>query len=325
MKAMILAAGAGTRLYPLTATTPKPMVPVANEPVLAHVIRAVRRHGFTDLAINTSYLPDAITSHFGDGRDYGVTIRYSREEQALGTAGGVRRLTGFWGEDTFLVIGGDDLTDMDLGAMLDFHRSHGGLATLALCPVADPSQFGVVVTEPDGLITGFQEKPKPSEAQSDLCNMQVYLFSPRILDLIPAQGFSDFGSQLFPAWVRRGLPLYGYRAKGYWRDIGHPRDYLAANLDFLEGRTALAAELAPSLPPTMGPGAVVRGPVHLGRAVFVEPGAIVGPNCVIGDHVRVGAGAGLDNCVVWPGVEIAAGAQVTSAIVTPHCTVEVAA
>jgi len=320
MKAMILAAGAGTRLYPLTAQLPKPMVPVANRPVLEHVMRAVTRHDFRELAINLSYLPQAITAHFGDGAGHGARIHYSHEEEPLGTAGGVRKLADYWDDGTFLVIGGDDLTDMDLAAMLAFHRAHGGLATLALYPVADPSRFGVVVTGPDGRVTAFQEKPPPQEARSNLCNMQVYLFEPAILELIP-EGFFDFGRHLFPALVAQGAPIYGYQATGYWRDIGSLEDYLAANVDFLCGHTNLAPPAGGR--PDLGAGVQVVPPLCLGQGVMVHPGAMLGPNCVIGDGCEIHSGAKLSHCVLWPGVQVKAGTVVSRAIVTPHCTVEV--
>jgi len=318
---MILAAGAGTRLYPLTAALPKPMVPVANEPVLAHVIRNLHRQGFDQLAINLSHLPDAIRSYFGDGSAYGVSIRYSFEPEPLGTAGGVKRLGDFWDQD-FLVIGGDDLTDMELSGMIAFHRQHQGLATIALYPVADPSLYGVAVLDRDRRITAFQEKPPRDEALSNLCNTGVYLFSPRVLELIP-DGFHDFGRELFPALVAQGAPVYGYPAQGYWRDIGNPREYLAANLDLLCGRTTLPAREPPA-GAQVHPGARLLPPVCLGEGVIVESGAIVGPNCVIGDRCHIHAGARLADCVLWPGVDIKKGTEVASAIVAPHCTLEVA-
>ncbi len=321
MKAMILAAGVGNRLRPLTDELPKPMVPVANAPVLAHVITALRRHGFDDLAINLNYLPEQITGHFGDGGDHGVRIRYSHEPEALGTAGGVKRLGSFW-DDTFLVVGGDDLTDMGLSDMLAFHRSHGGLATLALYPVADPSQFGVVVLDGGGRITAFQEKPKREEAKSNLCNMQVYLFEPEILDLIPDEGFFDFGSQLFPVLAAQGAPIYGYRADGYWRDIGNPRDYLAANLDFLCERTDLC-KTVPQDRSGVDPAATLVEPLHIAAGAIVEAGATVGPYCVIGERCHVHTGATLRETVLWPGVHIGQDKAVASAIVTPRGTVEV--
>ncbi len=202
MRAMVLAAGLGTRLRPITYEMPKPMVPVLNRPVMEHIVRLLARHGFQQTIANLHWFPDLIEAHFGDGSELGVELTYSREEQLLGTSGGVRNAAGFLG-DSFLVISGDALTDIDLGAMRDFHESHDGIATLATKRVEDTSQFGVAITGADGRIQGFQEKPEPAEALSDLANCGIYMFRSEIFDFFPEPGASKAAGPGDPAGLRR--------------------------------------------------------------------------------------------------------------------------
>ena len=202
MRAMVLAAGLGTRLRPITYAMPKPMVPVVNRPVMEHIARLLARHGFTETIANLHWFPELIEGHFGDGSEFGIELSYSREERLLGTAGGVRNAAGFLG-DSFLVISGDALTDIDLAAMREFHESHDGIASLATKRVRDTSEFGVVITGEDGRIQGFQEKPETSEALSDLANCGVYMFRAEIFDFFPAPG----GQAVRPArTTRRASP-----------------------------------------------------------------------------------------------------------------------
>ena len=198
MRAMVLAAGLGTRLRPITYEMPKPMVPVLNRPVMEHILRLLARHGFTETIANLHWFPELIEGHFGDGSAFGVELSYSREEQLLGTSGGVRNAAEFLG-DSFLVISGDALTDIDLAAMREFHESHDGIATLATKRVEDTSQFGVAITGADGRIQGFQEKPDPAEALSDLANCGIYMFRSEIFDFFPAPGTSKAGGPGRPA------------------------------------------------------------------------------------------------------------------------------
>src|SRR3954468_21686443 len=185
MRAMILAAGLGTRLRPVTYAMPKPMVPVVNRPVMEHSVRLLARHGFTEAIANLHWFPETIEDRFGDGSDYGLELSYSHEEKLLGTAGGVRNVAGFLG-DSFLVVAGDALTDLDFAAMRAFHEEHDGLATLATKRVAETDQYGVVIAAEDGRIQGFQEKPDPAEALSDLANTCIYMFRSEVFDFFPA-------------------------------------------------------------------------------------------------------------------------------------------
>ena len=232
MKAMVLAAGLGTRLRPITYEMPKPMVPVLNRPVMEHILRLLARHGFTETIANLHWFPELIEAHFGDGSAFGVELSYSREERLLGTSGGVRNAAEFLG-DSFLVISGDALTDIDLAAMRDFHASHDGVATLATRRVRDTSQFGVAITGADGRIQGFQEKPDPAEALSDLANCGIYMFRSEIFDFFPAPGtskaagpddppgFADWAMDVFPALLEGDVPFYSHEIDAYWNDIGN--------------------------------------------------------------------------------------------------------
>ncbi|MBN9623164.1 MAG: nucleotidyltransferase family protein, partial [Actinobacteria bacterium] len=222
MRAMVLAAGLGTRLRPITFDMPKPMVPVLNRPVMEHILRLLARHGFDQTIANLHWFPELIEERFGDGSACGVSLAYSREEALLGTSGGVRNAAEFFGEGDFLVISGDALTDLDLTAMREFHESHDGIATLATKRVEDTTQFGVAITDADGRIGGFQEKPDPSEALSDLANCGIYMFRREIFDFFPApgtskaakegdpDGFADWAMDVFPRLLESDVPFYSH-------------------------------------------------------------------------------------------------------------------
>ena len=282
MKAMILAAGLGTRLRPLTEEISKPMVPIANRPVMEHIVDLLSRHGFRDIYVNLHYHPDVITRHFGAGERWGVSITYSYEEELLGTAGGAKKLEGELGGDTFLVISGDALTDLDLTALVAFHRDHGGIATLVVTPVEDPSKYGVVITAEEGRITGFQEKPSREQALSHLANSGIYVFEPEVLGMIPEGSFYDFGSQLFPRFLEEGVEFYGYRHDDYWNDVGSFEEYKAGNFDALTGKVKVRI-----------PGVRIGEDVWIGEETVIEEEVVmVGPIC-IGAHCQVRRGARL--------------------------------
>ena len=322
---MILAAGVGSRLEPLTINIPKPMVPVANRPTMEHIIRLLAKNGVEEVAANLWYKPEKIEAYFGDGSPWGVSITYSREQELLGTAGGVRRLARFF-DQTFVVISGDALTDIDLAQLLQVHRDKGALATIALKPVSNPRQFGVVITEPDGRIKAFQEKPAPGEALSSLANTGIYVFEPSIFDHIPAGEVYDFGKQVFPRLVRLGLPFYGHITDDYWCDIGTLTQYRLAHYDVLRGMVRI------SIPGMWSPGAV-----YVGEGAYIAPTAtvgskvIIGANCriddsveifgetVIGDNCVVGGGAAIFGSIVWNNTRIARGTRLVECVVGSEC------
>ncbi len=220
MKAMVMAAGLGTRLHPLTDYLPKPMVPIANRPVLHHLLNLLARHDIRQVGINVHYFPEMIKAYFGDGSALEMSIRWSQEEKLLGTAGGTKRLADFFGRETILVTSGDGLHDIDVTALLGHHQRTRALATLALKPVDDPSSYGVAIIDRDTRIRGFQEKPRRDEAQSDLANCGVYVIEPELLDRVPEDTFYDFGEHVWPSLVAAGEPVYAYTTMAYWNDVG---------------------------------------------------------------------------------------------------------
>ena len=236
MKAMILAAGVGSRLDPLTRAIPKPMVPIVNRPVIEHIVLDLKKHGFDDIRINLHYLGDVIEAYLGDGSQFGVRLSYAHEEKLWGDAGSVKRSQDFFAGETFLVVGGDDISDMDLSALMALHREKKATSSIALTVVDDPSQFGIVVTDEDGRINRFLEKPKGGNVFSNTANTGVYVFEPEVFDLIPSDTFYGFGNEVFPQLLAEGKPLYGYLTTAYWKDVGNLQVYRQTNFDALSGR-----------------------------------------------------------------------------------------
>ncbi len=228
MKGMILAAGEGTRLRPLTYTTPKPMLPIAGQPLLERTIAYLKHHGVDELAINLYHLPDKVTSYFGDGSQHGVTLKYSIETELVGSAGGVKRVADFF-DDTFVVYYGDILTQANLSEMIAFHKQKNVLATMGLYYVPDPWNRGIVALDEAQIITRFAEKPPKAEAFSNLANAGIYVLEPEVLTRIPAETFYDFGHDVFPLMLADGLPIAGYPIEALLIDIGLPEKYEEAN------------------------------------------------------------------------------------------------
>lgn len=311
MRGMVMAAGLGTRLRPITWEIPKPVVPVCNRPIVAHLTKLLADHGVDEVIANLHWFPDVVKSSLGDGSKLGIDLSYAYEEELLGTAGGVRNVSEFLtggGDDVFVVLAGDALTDIDLGALVAAHRAGGGVATLAVKQVDDVSQYGVIVTDSDGRVQGFQEKPDPAEALSNLCNCMIYAFSPEIFDYFPDPDPVDFANDVFPALLSHDVPFHVHEIDTYWNDIGTLPEYINGNLDALGGAVAIDLEGELHEGETTLPGGVeVNGPVLIGDDVEIGEGAnLVGP-MVIGAGSRIGAGARLQEAVLLPGAEIAVG------------------
>jgi NDP-sugar pyrophosphorylase family protein len=310
VRAYLMAAGLGTRLYPLTGLTSKPMVPILNRPVMEHLLQLLRRHGVTEVAANLHYHPDKISSYFGDGSEYGVGLRYNLEEQLMGTAGGADAFRAFLSGSTFLVMSGDGLTDIDLTAFLTAHRRAGGIATLAVKEVEDPSLYGVVVHDDDLRVTGFQEKPPRELAESHLCNCGIYAFEPEIFDYIPTGEFVDWANDVFPALLRDERPFHVWRLESYWNDVGNIEQYRVGNFDALHGRVNVLVpgrQVAPHVWVGQGTevesGVRIEPPVLLGAGCLVESGAeLIGP-LIIGDGCVVERGAVLEGVIHWDGAK----------------------
>lgn len=244
MRAMVLAAGEGTRLRPLTDTCPKPLVPLAGRPLLEHTLCHLCSQGIHEVAINLHHRADAVMSRLGDGRRLGVSITYSVEETILGTAGALSSLEHYFTE-TFLLLYGDMLTDVAVAPLVEFHRSRGGLATIGVFHVEDPSACGILDMEADGRVKRFLEKPKPDQVFSRWANTGIYVLEPEVIKHIPRQTFYDFAFQLFPDLLSKGLPLYGCPVQGYVRDIGTWENYRQAEKDLSAGQ--LRFSTGPSL------------------------------------------------------------------------------
>ncbi len=319
MRAMVLAAGLGTRLRPITFDMPKPMVPVLNRPVMEHILRLLAKHDFTETIANLHWFPELIEEHFGDGSDCGVSLSYSKEEALLGTSGGVRNVADFLG-DEFLIISGDALTDLDLTAMREFHQSHGGIATLATKRVTDTSQFGVAITDAEGRISGFQEKPDPSEALSDLANCGIYMFRKEVFDFFPPagtskaakegdpEGFADWAMDVFPRLLESDVPFYSHEIDAYWNDIGNLAELRESTVDALTGAVAVEqiGELVDGYRSgePEGDEGKLAGPVLLGPGCEIGEDVRIDGPAVIGDGAKIGAGSRLRDVIVLPGAEL---------------------
>lgn len=294
----VMAAGKGTRLAPWTEAVPKPALPVANEPALGYLLRLAARNGHREIVANASWLSDVLVDIFGDGSAHGVQLEWAREDEPLGTAGGViaaqDRLRD--GDEPIVVLSGDGIHDVDLAAVERTHRESGALATLALLPVGDPSQYGVAVLDDSARITGFQEKPERGTELSTLANTGIYVLQPEALDLCVRWGLTDFGSELFPRMVQEGMHLQAHALEGtYWNDIGDLDEWRASNAAVLEGRV------------DVGPGAWSDTGDDL---------VLLHPTARLGDDVRI-----TGPCVIGAGATIGDGARLRSALVLPYGTV----
>ncbi|MEA2015529.1 MAG: NDP-sugar synthase [Actinomycetota bacterium] len=282
-KAMIMAAGLGTRLRPLTDLISKPMAPIVNRPVMEHIVRLLAKHNFTDIICNLHWYPDVIKDYFGDGSKWGVNIFYSYEKKLLGTAGGVNNVEDFFKNETFLVISGDSLTDINLTGAKEFHKNKGGIATLVLTEVEDTSQYGVVIIDGDKRIKGFQEKPLSGEVKSNLANCGIYFFEPGIFDFMPKKGeFCDFGKSVFPGLLKKNIGYYGYDHSQYWNDVGSLDEYQQGNFDALEGKVNVEI-----------PGKKIKEGLWVGKNCKIQEGVIIIPPVCIGDNCTIKKGAKL--------------------------------
>jgi mannose-1-phosphate guanylyltransferase/phosphomannomutase len=279
MKAVVMAGGEGTRLRPLTSNQPKPMVPIVGKPCMEHILELLREHGMTEVIVTVAFLPQAIRGYFGDGETLGMEIGYSVEESPLGTAGSVR-LAAKQLDETFLVISGDALCDVDLGALVAFHKERGAAVTIGLKSVDNPLEFGIVVTDEEGKIERFLEKPSWGQVFSDTINTGIYVLEPEVLKHVPTDRPYDFSKELFPYLLEMGRPLYGFVMDGYWQDIGNLDQFRQANFDALEQNVRLDI-----------PGIRIRGNVWLGEGVEIaDLDQVEGPS-YIGNYCRVAAGA----------------------------------
>ncbi len=311
MRAVLMAGGSGTRLRPLTCDLPKPMVPVLNRPIAEHIINLLRRHQITEIIATLHYLPDALRDYFQDGSDFGVQMTYAVEEdQPLGTAGCVKNVSELL-DSTFLVVSGDSITDFDLTAAIQFHKERRSRATLILTRVPNPVEFGVVITDKDGRINRFLEKPSTSEVFSDTVNTGTYILEPEVLDYLPTDEECDFSKDLFPVLLDKGEPMYGYIAEGYWCDVGHLDAYRDAQFDAMQGKVKLEFDYE-----SRSPGIWVGQNTFIDPTVKLEAPVLIGNNCriaarvqidagtIISDNVSIGPDADLKRPIIWNGAII---------------------
>jgi mannose-1-phosphate guanylyltransferase/phosphomannomutase len=321
VKAVIMAGGEGTRLRPLTSNQPKPMMPLANRPMMEHVVHLLKRHGFEDVVVTVAYQANAIRTYFGNGSEFGVRMVYATEETPLGTAGSVRNAMDEL-DEPFLVISGDVLTDIDLGAIVRFHEERGAMATIGLKSMENPLEFGIVITRADGSIERFLEKPTWGQVFSDTINTGIYVLSPEVFDWIQPDVSVDFSSEVFPALLEADKPIFGYVLDGYWEDVGTLEAYVKAHQDVLDGRVhveipgfRLGEGVWLGEGSEIDPAARVTGPAVIGDYCRVEAGAELGEYTVIGNNVRVGPDAFLERSVVHDNVYLGPGVRARGAIV----------
>jgi mannose-1-phosphate guanylyltransferase len=322
LKAMVLAAGKGTRLSPLTGEVPKPMAWVADTPLIQHVFHLLASHGIGEVYVNVHYLADVFLEAYGEERCInGTTVRLSREEELRGTAGGVKRLESYF-DEIFVVVSGDALTDVDIKDLVDFHKKKGALATIALKTVANTSEFGVVEVDEEGDILSFQEKPDLQEAISNLANTGVYVLEPRALSYIPENAFFDFAMDVFPRFLEAGERFVGYQGDFYWSDIGSLETYRQAQYDVLSGKvrvTVPGEKRGESL--WVGENAQVHPSASLGECVVVGEDAVIGRDVVLSGYVTVGQDCWirpyvtLRRCILLPGASVGEGAYLEDCIV----------
>src|ERR687896_94671 len=307
MKAVIMAGGQGTRLRPLTSNQPKPMISIVGVPCMEHIVNLLKVHGFTDIVVTLQFMPEEIRDYFGDGSDWGVSMSYSVEDVPAGTAGSVKLAEELLKGERGLVISGDALTDCDLARVVSFHEENAAEATMVLKSVENPLDFGIVITEEDGRISRFLEKPAWGQVFSDTVNTGIYLLEPSAIDEIPdpEEGEYDFSKELFPKLLEQERRLYGFVTDAYWEDIGTLEQYASAQRDVLDGRVR---EVRP-------PGTRLRENIYVGKRAQVDDEELEGP-VVIGDNVRIDEGAKLNPyTVIGNNVVIAAGARVERSIV----------
>ncbi|HEY2325860.1 MAG TPA: sugar phosphate nucleotidyltransferase [Gaiellaceae bacterium] len=328
MKAVVMAGGEGTRLRPLTSNQPKPMVPIVGKPCMEHILELLRAHGFEDIVITVAFLPQAIRSYFADGESLGLNIEYSVEENPLGTAGSVR-LASARLDDTFLVISGDALCDIDLGKIVEFHREKKAAVTIGLKSVPDPLEFGIVVTDEDGRVERFLEKPSWGQVFSDTINTGIYVLEPEVLKHVPADRPYDFSKELFPLLLEMGRPIYGHVCDGYWQDIGNIDQYRQANFDALDEKVQLNVEgLKIRGDVWIGEGVEiddvegVEGPAFIGNHCTISPEASVGPYSVLGPGSTLRERARISRSVVDASTYIGRSASVEGAVVGRNCDIK---
>jgi len=330
MQAVVMAGGEGTRLRPLTTNRPKPMVPIVNKPMLEHTLDLLKQHGFSDIVLTLHYLPNVIQDYFQEGDEFGVKLNYLIEEKPLGTAGGVKNAERYL-DETFVVFSGDVLSDINLSKALSFHKQNGAAATIVLTRVPNPTEYGIVITEKNGRVKQFLEKPSWGEVFSDAINAGIYILEPEVLKRVKTDSEFDFSKDVFPKLLELDEPLYGYTADGYWCDIGSPVQYLQANHDALQGRLKVEIPGRETNGVWIGEGAEIedyveiKEPTLIGSKARIRKHSSIGNLSVIGDGVTVDEKASIKRSVVWSNSVIGQRADLVGCLLGEKCNVRDAA
>lgn len=325
MKAVIMAGGEGTRLRPISLGRPKPMTTLFDRPVLEHTIALLKRCGITDLCVTLQYMPQIVMDYFGDGSDFGVSITYFTEEKPLGTAGGVKACMPHLGEEDFLVLSGDAVCDFDLTEAIGFHRTRRSAATLVLYRHPNPLEYGLVLTDGEGRVDRFVEKPSWSQVIASTVNTGIYVLTKHAMDKVPAETPYDFGKELFPQLLAEGEALYGYVAEGYWRDMGDCRAYLESAVDALSGRVSLdlgANRVAPGVwsASPIPENITIVPPCWIGEHVTIGAGSLIGPHAVLGGGSSVGRASLVQRSVLQE-AKVGERATLYGAVLCPNASV----
>jgi len=322
LKGVMLVGGFGTRMRPLTITTPKPMLPLVNVPFLEVELLHLRQYGVDEVILSTGYMPVVFDAYFGDGSRIGMKLTHVTEGEPLGTCGAVKNVEDLLGEEPVIVCNGDILTDLDISALVEYHREKGAAVTITLTPVEDPTAYGLVPLDDDGRIKEFLEKPSWDQVVTDLINAGTYVIDPRVFKQVPPGTNYSFERELFPDLLSQGEPLFGFPSDCYWLDLGTPAKYLAAHHDILEGRIdvslkgdEIARRVFAGNDVQIDEGAQVYGPLLIGNGVKISAGATVGRLTCLGDRVKVGAGAHVEGSVILDGTELGEGCVVEQSII----------
>lgn len=327
-KAVVLAAGVGSRLEPLTKQLPKPLVPFGNRPVMEHILRLLKKHNIRETVSNVHYLANKVTNYFGDGHSFDMKMSFVKEDVLSGDAGGVRACRAYLTNDTFVVVMGDLITDLDLSYVITQHKEKGAIATIALKQVEDVERFGVALIEQNGYVRGFQEKPARDEAQSNLASTGVYVFEPEIFEHIPETGVVGFGRDVFPKLIAQGLPVLGVEVWGYWSDIGTLAQYKQSSMDALDGLIDLhiTGEAIPqgwmNCGSVISDNARIGGPLLMGCNSYVADDVRTKGHVVIGDNCLIESGVELQDTIIWPGTVIGARSLIRNTVVGLNCWVD---
>jgi len=333
IKAVLMAGGKGNRIRPLTLSRPKPLIPIANRPMIEYIVEKLKKFDVNEFVVTLSYLKDQIRNLL-DKNYSDLNIKYSVEKNPLGTAGGVKKAAKHI-DDTFFVLSGDVLVDVDLNEILHFHKKNKALATIVLTPVEDPSQYGIAVLDNKNQIVKFLEKPSANEVFSKIANTGTYVLEPEILDYIPTDGESDFSNDIFPQLIEENAGVYGFIHDGYWNDIGRPKTYLQANYDVLNQKIKLnpngkkLAEGVGRLGDMWAEDDVdikkrtrLIGPVAIGSGCVIEKNCVIGQNTSIGDNVHLEKNTTVKGSVIFPDSEVKEGSYLKNCIVDSYCTIE---